>query len=117
MKNAQQIFNNIKINKAKLKDLRIAIKDSIDISAGYIDVCNQIKSLREKRKQIEMSIKEAWTSEIVKMEDLKIDIESEQEMLSDIIISTIMKGGTVEIKDENDNEYEPVIKAKIVPCR
>ena len=46
------------------------------------------------------------------IQDLKIDIESDQEMLNDIAMLKYTKGEPIEIKDKYDNEYEPVFSVK-----
>ena len=45
-----------------------------------------------------------------KLDDLKREVDTNKEMLSDIAMSTLMKGETVEVKDEYDNVYEPAFK-------
>ena len=66
--------------------------------------------MRERKKVIENVTKEQFSGEFVQMDDLKIDIDSEQELLSDIAMTTVMKGESVQITDENDQEYEPIFK-------
>ena len=68
--------------------------------------------MREKKKQIEQTTKEQFSGEFIKLEDLKIDIESDQEMLNDIALNKVMKGESIEIRDEYDNEYEPLFSVK-----
>ena len=68
--------------------------------------------MRERKKQIETTIKENFSSEMTKLEDLKIDIASDMELISDIAITKLMKGESIEIKDEYENDYEPLINVK-----
>lgn len=110
MKNIQQVFNNILAIKKKQKDIKEAYRDALSTSQAYQDIKEKATEIRDKKKQIENSIKESFSSEFTKLDDLKIDLESEQEMLTDIAITTMMKGESVEIKDEYDNDYEPVFK-------
>ena len=112
MANIQEIFNRIQVAKKKQKDIKLAYKDALASSLAYQEVSDKLKSLRDKKKQIEQSIRENFSSEFTKLEDLKIDIESDQEMLSDLALNTIMKGESIQIKDEYDNEYEPVFNVK-----
>ena len=112
MQNIQEIFNRIQVNKKKQKDIRTAYKDALASSLEYQELTEKLKTMREKKKQIEQTTKEQFSSEFIKLDDLKIDIESDQEMLNDIALSKVMKGESIAITDEYDNEYEPLFSVK-----
>ena len=63
-----------------------------------------LKEEREKKKNIEEGNKSP------RLDEIKNEIASFNEMISDIAISTLMKGESVYLKDEYDNEYEPAYK-------
>jgi|AntAceMinimDraft_4_1070372.scaffolds.fasta_scaffold14968_2 DNA polymerase III delta prime subunit len=112
MQDIQQIFNRIREAKIKQKDIRKMYKDALDNVMEYKDIQEKTKSLREKKKRVETTIKEQFSSEITKMEDLKIDIESDTQLLADIALAKVSKGELIEIKDENENEYEPIFNVR-----
>lgn len=112
MQNIQEVFLRLQENKKKLKDLKSTYKEALDSAVGYKDVVEQLKVLREKKKHIETMVKQDFSSEFTQMEDLQIDIQSDQEMISDIALSQVMKGETIEVKDEYENEYEPAFAVK-----
>lgn len=112
MQNIQEVFLRIQENKKKLKDLKSSYKEALESAVGYKDVVDQLKVLREKKKQIETMVKQDFSSEFTQMEDLQIDIQSDQEMLSDIALSQVMKGETVSVKDQYENDYEPIFAVK-----
>jgi hypothetical protein len=112
MQDLQEIFNRVQENKKKLKDLRDAYKEALTGDQSYLDTDEALKTAREKKKTLELSIKEQFASEFVKMDDLKIDIASDQEMINDIAMTMIMKGETVSVNDKYDNEYEPLFTVK-----
>ena len=112
MQDIQEIFNHIQEVKKTAKDIRGAYKDALATSQDYVDICEKIKTLRERKKQIEASTKQDFTGEFTKLDDYKIDLESDFTMLSDAAMSKLMKGETVEVKDEYDNTYEPVFTVK-----
>lgn len=112
MQNLQEIFNRIEANKKELKDLRQAYKDALLQTGEHQDVVDQIKTLRERKKQIEQTVKDQFSSEFIKMDDIKIDIESDIEMLTDIALNKYVKGETVAVTDEYENEYEPIFAVK-----
>ena len=110
MQDIQEIFSRIQANKKQLKDLNTSYKDALKNSQEYQDLQEQAKTIREKMKAIKMAINDQFASELTQIEDLKIDIASDLELASDIAMSTLMKGETVEVRDEYDNEYEPIFK-------
>ena len=112
MQDLQSIFNRIQEAKKKQKDLKAMYSDALSTAQEYQEIKEKMKTMRDRKKQIEVTIKEQFVSEMTKLEDLKIDIESDMELLSDMAMTQLMKGETLEIKDEYDNGYEPTFKVK-----
>jgi len=110
MQNVQEVFNKIREMKKEQKDLRDMYKDALVQADEYEEIVEEIKTLREKKKQIETRIQAELGRAWEKFDDLKREVETEKEMLNDIALTTLMKGETVEVKDEFDNAYEPVWK-------
>lgn len=110
MQDLQSIFNRLEESKKQLKDIRRSYKEALENVQSYVELGEELKVLREKKKQIETTVRQEFSGEFMKMEDLKIDIASDMELISDIAMSQIMKGDTVEITDKYENDYEPVIK-------
>ena len=112
MQNIQEIFARIQEAKAKMKDLRASYKEALETTPGYKDAVENANTAKEKKKQIEQVVQEQFASEITQISDLKIDIASDQELLSDIAMTQLMKGETVGVTDKYDNEYEPIFAVK-----
>lgn len=112
MQDIQDIFNRIQQTKQKQKELRSAYKDALDSSEEYREIQDKMKTLRARKKQIETTVKEQFADELTKLEDMKIDIESDTEMMTDIAVSKMMKGESVELTDQNNNKYEPIFRVK-----
>lgn len=112
MQNIQEVFTRLQENKKKLKDLKYTYKQALEGTAGYKEITEQLKILREKKKQIENIVRQNFSEEITQAGDLQIDIQSDQEMLSDIALTQVIKGATIEVKDEYENEYEPAFAVK-----
>lgn len=112
MKDIQEIFNRIQVNKKKLKELKSVYKDALETTPGYKDLVEDVKIAREKKKRMEAEVKQEMTSEFDDIERIKIDIASDQQMMTDIAMSQFMKGEPVEILDEYENTYEPEFSIK-----
>ncbi len=112
MQSIQEIFDRIQEKKKELKDLRNIIKDAFEHSQEYQEITQELKVLKQKKKEIEEVIKQDLSEEITKIEDLKIDIATDQELLQDIALTKMMQGEQVKIVDKNKTEYEPVFSVK-----
>lgn len=112
MQDIQTIFNHIQEIKKEQKKIRTGYREALSGSSEYQEIAEKLKTLRERRKQIETSIKQDFDSEWTKLEDYAIDLESEATLLSDAALSKLMKGETVQVSDEYNNNYEPIFSVK-----
>jgi len=110
MQDIQEIFNRVQDAKKKKKDLETTYKDALGTSLEYQEMKDQLKVLRDKKKRLETTIREQFASEFTQLEDIKIDIASDMELITDIAVTRMMKGESIAIKDKDDNEYEPIFK-------
>jgi len=114
MQSLQEIFNQIQEVKKKQKDLRLSISDALAASSQLKEVQGKIKELNAKKKDLERAIKADFASEITKLDDLQVDLESFNTLLSDAILTLMLKGEKVEIVDSFGNALEPELVAKLV---
>lgn len=112
MKSVQEVFSHLLEIKREQKEYATAYKNALDNTDNYTEITEQLKKLREKKKQIETAVKNQLGKAYEKLEELKADMQSEKEMLSDVAITTLMGGETVEVRDEYENLYEPVWSVK-----
>lgn len=110
MQDIQQIFNQIREIKKEQKDIRGEFKDMLVHADDYEEIVDKAKELREKKKQIESIVQTKMGKRWDRMEDLKIEKEKLDEMISDIAISSVAEGKPIAITDEYENEYEPIYK-------
>jgi len=108
----QEIFSRIQATKKQQKDIKAAYRDALNSSEEYKLIIEKMKELRVKKKQIETSVKQDFSSEFQKLDDMKIDIESDSTILTDAAITKMMKGEKVEVTDEYNNNYEPIFSVK-----
>ncbi len=110
MQDIQQIFDQIREIKKEQKDIRGEFKDMLVHADDYEEIVDKAKELREKKKQIEAIVQTKMGLRWQKMEDLKVEKEKLDEMISDIAISSVAEGKPIAITDEYQNEYEPIYK-------
>lgn len=112
MQNIQEIFDRIQRHKKEQKELKAAYKDALNASAEYKKIVEDVKELREKKRKMEFSIKEDFSSEFTKLDALAVDIASDMEMLNDLAISQLMRGEPVSVTDAYQNSYDPIFSVR-----
>lgn len=112
MSKVQEVFNRIQESRKEQKKIKDMYRDALQNSGEHQRITEELKTLREKKKEIENSIKLDFTSELDKLDTLKLDIENDILLLSDAALTQLMKGETVEVKDQYENKYEPVFSVK-----
>lgn len=112
MNHLQDVYNRLNETKKESKKLRDTWRDMLANSKSYQNVVEELKSVRAKKQQIENALRQDFQREIAKLENLSSDMKSDNELLTDLALTSLMKGETVRIKDEYENEYEPVFNVK-----
>lgn len=112
MENIQEIFNRVQETKRKQKEIKSAYRDALANSEEHKKISEEIKTLKERKKKIEEMIKSDFNSEFAKLDGLKLDIETDNILLSDLALNTYAKGEKIEIKDQYENQYEPVFSVR-----
>ena len=112
MQSLNEIFIHVKEMKRTQRSIRKEYKDVLENDPEYVKISEEIKKLQERKKQIEAKAQEAMGKRYAELEDLKDEIKSNQEMLSDVAMTTLMNGQTVEVTDEYSNRYEPQFSVK-----
>ncbi len=113
MPELQEVFDRVKGKKQERRKLKSTYADALATSKPYQDVVEQLKDLKAKKQGIEAEIQAQFESEMQEMERIKADIEADNQLLSDLALTTLMRGETVEVKDaETDTAYEPVFSVR-----
>lgn len=110
MKSPQEVFLEIQTIKKKQRDIRAMVKDALAKSLSYKEATDELATLREKKKVIEQKVKNEYERELAQLDDLKIDLETEMNELSDMVLSEITKGNIVKLRDAYNKVYDPIIK-------
>ncbi len=106
----QAIFTSIQGKKREQRRIRKEYRDVLSTDPEYVKLIDQLEILKKRKAQIEQKAKDSMGKRWVYLEDLANEIKSEQEMMSDVALNTLMNGQTVEVKDIFENEYDPEFK-------
>lgn len=112
MASLEEVFRRLQVSRKEQKDIKTIYRDALANSKSYQDAVAQLTELRQKKKQLEADIKSAYQDEISKLETLALDIKTDREMLSDLALTQLMRGETVKVADEYENEYTPIFSVR-----
>lgn len=112
MPELNSVFKKIKEAKKERKNLQGMYRDALSNSKSYQETVTQLNELTAKKRRIESQIKQEFVKEMADLDKLKLDIQSNNVLLSDMALTSFMKGETVEVTDENDVKYEPQFSVK-----
>jgi hypothetical protein len=112
MQNIQDVFNRMRTTKKERKNIQILYKDALASSQEYKETTEKLRGYKLRKKQIEDRTKAELGQQFQKFESLNKDLELDKELLADLAISTMMKGETVQVEDEDKNTYEPIFSVK-----
>lgn len=112
MKDVQEIFDKIKEKQKEQKTIRQIYRDVLSNSGEYQKVLEELDELKIKKKRVEMALRGELRSEMDQLESIKIDIESNKELLSHTSLSKILKGEEISLSDEYNNRYEAIFNVR-----
>jgi len=112
MSKLQDLFNRIQESKKEQKSIKASYKNALSNSSQYQDIMDKIKGLKEEKRAIEDSIKDDFKKEFDTLDTLKTDIENDSMLLSDLALTMLTKGQSIEVLDEKGNKYDPLFSVK-----
>ena len=110
MRDIQEVYNELQEAKKAQKSIKKEYKDALANANEYEETVAKYKEIKEKKKQIETMTQSRMGMRWEELEKLKAKQAELDQMVTDIAMTTLMDGKTVELKDEFDNAYEPVYK-------
>ena len=102
-------MNATKKEKRKVSEI---YKETMANSKAYQDALEALNAAKAKKQQIEASLKADLRSELDQLDKFKMDLEADKQILTDITLTKLMKGETVELTDEYDSKYEPIFSVR-----
>ena len=75
--NLQEIFARVEKSKSRQREIKTIYRDALTSTPEYEELNDKLKALRERKKQIEATVKEQFGSEITELEDLKVNKRKE----------------------------------------
>ena len=109
----KKLYQEIKQSEKEKKELNATIKEAFEGLKQYQDLMDEMNILKAKKKQIEVGVRDEYSSEFNQLEDLKMDVKDSKQVLSDLMWNELMKNNKVEVEDEYDNKYVPQVSVTL----
>lgn len=109
MPNLEEVYARLEKNKKRKREIGKMLTDELAHSSRYKEIKEELMALREEKKAIEQTV-QAGNPDFKEVEELKAEIQTDSEMLSDIALNMYMKDQSVEIVDEYDQKWYPSFK-------
>jgi hypothetical protein len=111
MKTLQEVFDRLQEKRRQVTVVRKKYKEELAANVEYARIREDMEKLRARKKQYELSVKQQAGANFARMDDLALTIRQDAQMLSDMALTTIMKGEPVAVRDDR-TEYEPVFAVR-----
>ena len=107
MQDIQVLFRRTQEIAGEMRAIRKEYKDTLAHDTEHQRLTEEMKTMRDQKKLIETHAQESMGSRYQKFEELRDELSDTKQMISDIAMTTLMKGQPVEVSDEYDTLYEP----------
>ncbi len=108
MPKLEEVYRRVQKAKKERTEINKMVRDELSSNAAYQELVEEMVELRDKKKTIEQDAKSGSDGD--RLEILKADIQSDQELLADIALNMYANEETVEIIDEYDEKWYPQFK-------
>lgn len=107
MPKLQEVHNRLQTKKKQRREIKSAFQDALRNNARYMAILEQIEGLKAEKKSIENETR-ARDLDAAKLDELKVDIQSDTILLADIALNMYVQQMPVEIVDELNARWVPV---------
>ena len=105
-----EIINRIKINRKIVKDIRESVLAECMASSKYVEAQTLYRENREKMREIEKS--NMSLNDLNQLENAKIAIKDDQQLLSDVALNAYTKGESLSFRRDGQ-EITATIGVKV----
>ncbi len=107
MPKLEEVHNRLQTKKKERRELKSSFQDELRNNARYMEIMEQMEVLKAEKKSIENEIRSREV-DAAKLDELKIDIQSDTILLADIALNMYVQQMPVEIVDELNARWVPV---------
>ncbi len=109
MPKLEEVHGRLQQKKKEKREIVRSFADELRNNARYMEILEKIEELKAEKKSIENEAR-ARDLDVGKLEDLKVDIQSDTMLLADIALNMYVQQLPVEILDDMNAKWVPVFK-------
>lgn len=113
----QEVFARVNELKDQLKEKKNELKDCWLQNPDYERVEKEIEMLHEKRLALRQEINAMYPELIETIDVLKLELKSEKELFTDMMVAKTMKGESIELRDQYEQPCLPFFNVKMVAVK
>jgi len=110
--NISEVFKRMQDKKKEANEIKKIYRNALSVNKEYQEVLEEQEALKIKKKKIEATIQADFKEELDKLEGLKLNISSDNQMLSDLALMQLIDGEEVQVVDDNKIKYDPIFTVK-----
>ncbi len=110
MKDIQEIFNELQGLKKDVGETRKDYRNILTQDPEYQSLLDDMEEFKINKKAIEESARTSLGSTWEKLEENVQNIKDLEQIITDVAMTNLMDGKTIEVRDEWDNLFEPIYK-------
>lgn len=111
MQSLHEIHNRLQVKKKERRELKQSFQDELRNNQRYMEILEEMEKLRSEKKAIENEVR-ARELDAAKLDELKIDIQSDTVLLADIALTMYVQQEPVEIVDDLNIRWVPAFSVK-----
>ena len=111
MQSLQEIHNRLQTKKKERRELKQSFQDELRNNQRYMEILDEMEKLRAEKKAIENEIR-ARELDAAKLDELKVDIQSDTVLLADIALTMYVQQEPVEIVDDLNIRWVPAFSVR-----
>lgn len=110
MRDMQEVFDEIQELKQRRKEIAREYRDILAQDQNYQELKEELATLRDKKKLREQNAQSGMGHLWDEYERAGSGVAELDQMLTDIAMTNLMDGKSIQLKDKRDVEYEPSYK-------
>jgi len=112
MQDLKAIHSKIQDKSRERRQLMRAFQDELAQNKEYVELVEELKKLRERKKSLENYAMAQALGDASKLDTLQLEIKDQRQMLSDVALALYAEGEQVEIVDGDDIRWVPAFSVR-----
>ncbi|MBP9827764.1 hypothetical protein KBC55_01275 [Patescibacteria group bacterium] len=109
MLSLEEVFSRLVAKKKELRDIKRSYQDALKNSQQYQEILEEMENLKAKKKALQNELLSEALDK-ARHEELAVDIKTDNELLTDLVLTKFLAGEVVEVVDDFNVKLVPQFK-------